>query len=492
MRRYAVDRRLFLGASAVTLLGAAGAARAQAPQAAKAGEAAAGTKPTARVADFIAGFELKHAPALAIERARTAFIDTVGVMLAGSRSEPAGIVLELVRAEGAKPAVSIVGQSLRASPQLAALANGVASHALDFDFTYMQGQLVAPIIPALLPLAESTGATPAQTLAAFIVGFEVASRLSRANPNHNGGGAWHGTGTIGTIGAAAACARLLKPAGRDHSRRAGHQRVDGRGRQRQLRHHDQAAACGAGGTQRDSGGAARRARLHRQPGGDRRPRRVRAHFRARAGMAARRVRRSRHVIRSGRARISAQALSVRRRDPHRHRRRAQAARGAWAARGRHLRHQGGHLEIRRQSRQRAVSASTEAAKFNLQYVVAYALANGPPTLSAFGEAAIKDARVKALARMVSVAIDPEFADAHEDYPTRLAVTLADGRTLEQLWVYASGTRQYPMSPAQIEDKFLDCAAQAIAPDAAKRILATLRALGEQDSFAEFWPLLRRG
>ena len=355
MRRYDVDRRLFLGASAVTLLGAAGAARAQAPQAAKAGEAAAGTKPTARVADFIAGFELKHAPALAIERARTAFIDTVGVMLAGSRSEPAGIVLELVRAEGAKPAVSIVGQSLRASPQLAALANGVASHALDFDFTYMQGQLVAPIIPALLPLAESTGATPAQTLAAFIVGFEVASRLSRANPNHNGGGAWHATGTIGTIGAAAACARLLEPAGRDPSRRARHQRVDGRGRQRQLRHHDQAAACGAGRAQRNSGGAARRARLHRQPGGDRRPRRVRAHFRARAGMAARRVRRSRHVIRSGGARISAQALSVRRRDPHRHRRRAQAARGAGAARGRHLRHQGGHLEIRRQSRERAVS-----------------------------------------------------------------------------------------------------------------------------------------
>ena len=43
-----------------------------------------------------------------------------------------------------------------------------------------------------------------------MVGFEVAPRLSRANPNHNGGGAWHATGTIGTIAAAAACARLLK------------------------------------------------------------------------------------------------------------------------------------------------------------------------------------------------------------------------------------------------------------------------------------------
>jgi hypothetical protein len=130
MQRHDVDRRLFLGASAVTLLGAAGAARAQAPQAAKASDTA-GAKPTARVVDFIAGFDPKDAPALAVERGRTAFIDTVGVMLAGSRSEPAGIVLELVRAEGAKPEVSIVGQSLRASPQLAALANGVASHALD-------------------------------------------------------------------------------------------------------------------------------------------------------------------------------------------------------------------------------------------------------------------------------------------------------------------------------------------------------------------------
>src|SRR4051812_42110347 len=213
MQGHDVDRRLFLGASAVTLLGAAGAAHSQAPQAAQAPQPARGderAKPTARVVDFIAGFDLKQAPALAIERARTAFIDTVGVMLAGSRSEPPPIVLELVRAEGAAPAVTIVGQSLRASPQLAALANGGASHALDFDFTYMQGQLVAPIIPALLPLAESTGATPAETLAAFMVGFEVASRLSRANPNHNGGGAWHATGTIGTIAAAAACARLLK------------------------------------------------------------------------------------------------------------------------------------------------------------------------------------------------------------------------------------------------------------------------------------------
>src|SRR5262245_14895377 len=195
-----VDRRLFLGAGAATLIGAAGTARAQAQAPQAAGEGAPALKPTARVVDFVAGFNLKAVPALAIERAPLAFIDTVGVMLAGSRSEPAAIVLELVRAEGTAPAASIVGQSLGSSPQLAALANGVASHALDFDFTYTQGQLLAPVIPALLPLAESTGATPGETLAAFLVGFEVCSRLSRANPNHNGRRAWPGTGTTRTIG----------------------------------------------------------------------------------------------------------------------------------------------------------------------------------------------------------------------------------------------------------------------------------------------------
>ena len=163
----------------MALVGLSGAAQAQEakPTTQKAGADTA--KPTQLLAEFIAGFDLKQAPPLAVERARTAFIDTMGVTLAGSRSEPAALMLEMVKLEGATPTASIVGQSLRTSPQLAALANGVASHALDFDFTYTQGQLVAPVIPALLPLAEATGATPAETLAAFVVGFFGVPRMWR-------------------------------------------------------------------------------------------------------------------------------------------------------------------------------------------------------------------------------------------------------------------------------------------------------------------------
>src|SRR5207302_4593335 len=85
----------------------------------------------------------------AIDRARVAFIDTMGVMLAGSHEEVSHLVVEMVKLEGATPAASIVGQSLRTSPQLAALANGVAGHAMDYDFTYLSGQAVAPVIPAV-------------------------------------------------------------------------------------------------------------------------------------------------------------------------------------------------------------------------------------------------------------------------------------------------------------------------------------------------------
>jgi 2-methylcitrate dehydratase PrpD len=66
------------------------------------------------------------------------------------------------------------------------------------------------VIPALLPVAETVGATPADCTAAFIIGCEVASRIVRANFKASLVGGWHTTGMVGAIAAAAACARLMK------------------------------------------------------------------------------------------------------------------------------------------------------------------------------------------------------------------------------------------------------------------------------------------
>src|SRR5262245_57227176 len=130
---HTVDRRLFLGGSALSLLAASGAS-AQQPKAEPPKAEAA--KPGQIIAEFVTGFELKQAPPLVLDRARVAFIDTLGVMLAGSREPASDIVCDMIKLEGSAPAASIVGQSLRTSPQSAALANGVAGHAMDYDFTY--------------------------------------------------------------------------------------------------------------------------------------------------------------------------------------------------------------------------------------------------------------------------------------------------------------------------------------------------------------------
>src|SRR3954471_20075927 len=211
-RESSIDRRLFLGGpGALILLGQpvlAQDAKSEAKPDAKADAIVKRLSDT--IADFVVGFDATSLPPLAIERARLAFIDTLAVMLAGSREEGSEIVCEMVRQEGAGPKVSVVGQSFRTSPQLAALANGVAAHIMDYDMSSLLGQPTAPIIPALLPLAESTGATPAEAMTAFIVGFEVCLKFARAAPEQSSLGGWHAVSSIGTIGAAMACARLLR------------------------------------------------------------------------------------------------------------------------------------------------------------------------------------------------------------------------------------------------------------------------------------------
>lgn len=149
-------------------------------------------------------------PAAARAHAATAFLDTIGVTLAGA-SEPAGrIVQSVVVAQGLGPCV-VLGTPIRAGAATAALANGTAAHALDFDdmcFVSL-AHPSAPLVPAALAAAEVAGSSGRAALDAYVVGFEIEGRLGRVmNPRHYERG-WHCTSTIGSIGAAAAASRLL-------------------------------------------------------------------------------------------------------------------------------------------------------------------------------------------------------------------------------------------------------------------------------------------
>src|SRR5262249_56433800 len=111
---------------------------------------------TSHLAEFVTKSRWEECPAEAVEAARRAILDCLGVMLAGSVEPAARIVTEVARAEGGSPLATVVGTSLRTGAVWAALANGTAAHALDFDDTNfaMMGHPSAPVLAAALAAAE--------------------------------------------------------------------------------------------------------------------------------------------------------------------------------------------------------------------------------------------------------------------------------------------------------------------------------------------------
>ena len=149
-------------------------------------------------------------PDAAIRAAKVGLLDTIGVTLAGCQ-EPAARFAAQAAGEAPGPAL-IFGSSRHARALDAALINGTASHALDFDDcnNTLGGHPSAPILPALLALAEEIGASGRDTLAAYVIGFEVETRIARGVHFHHYEKGWHPTATLGVFGAAAASAKLMR------------------------------------------------------------------------------------------------------------------------------------------------------------------------------------------------------------------------------------------------------------------------------------------
>lgn len=174
---------------------------------------------TAELARRAAGLRRRDLDSDLVIRAQQCVLDWLGVTLAGS-AEPATTMLvdglgrlagPGAAGPGAASGCTVIGRDLQLPADHAALVNGTAGHALDYDDvnTAMLGHPTAPVLPAVLALAELTGATGAEALTAFVAGYETECSVSRAlGPSHYLRG-FHATGTAGTLGAAAACANLL-------------------------------------------------------------------------------------------------------------------------------------------------------------------------------------------------------------------------------------------------------------------------------------------
>jgi 2-methylcitrate dehydratase PrpD len=169
------------------------------------------TNLTRELARKSASLEYEDLPPDAHELARQCILDYFGVALAGAGDELAELLLDELTEAGGAPQASVIGRQARLPALSAALVNGAAGHALDYDDVNMAmpGHPSVAILPALLALAELKQSSGREVITAFVAGYETACRIGVAlQPGHYNLG-FHSTGTVGAFGAAAGCARLL-------------------------------------------------------------------------------------------------------------------------------------------------------------------------------------------------------------------------------------------------------------------------------------------
>jgi 2-methylcitrate dehydratase PrpD len=419
----------------------------------------------ARIAEFTVKSSLADCPGEALARVRRAALDSLGVMLAGATEPAARAVRELARTEAGAPLCTVAGTALRTSPTWAALANGTAGHAHDFDDTSfaLMGHPSVPLLAALLAAAEAEMLDGAAVTLAYVVGFEVGATIGMAvNPEHYQRG-WHATATVGTLGATAAVARLL---GLDVT---------------QTRHALGVAVSLASGVKANFGtmtkpyhagqtawNAITAARLAREgfTASERALDGEQGYLSAFGGGTVDRLHRA--IDRLGHDwHLVQRGIAVK---PYPSCAQTHAAvESVLELRSRHrlAARDVAEVEVAVHPLTTGVllySAPTSALerKFSLQFCCAAALIEGRLDLTSFADEASTASEIGELMARVKVVVAPELGDDIERRGwSRVRIRLSDGRVLEAPLRGAAGHPDRPLSDAELTAKFLGCAAPVI-------------------------------
>ena len=148
-----------------------------------------------------------------LANAQLAIMDSIATLYAGLREPAVLLVRDAALREGAAGPATVIGTGKTASATAAALANGAAAHALDYDSISLtvSGFVASPLLFALLALVEGESAPVSgrQLLQAFVAGWETEAAIARGLGVYHYAKGWHSTATLGHFGAAAAACRLL-------------------------------------------------------------------------------------------------------------------------------------------------------------------------------------------------------------------------------------------------------------------------------------------
>lgn len=426
------------------------------------------------------------------QMAKRALLDFLGVALAGASMPMVRICASYFSALGGRPEASVI-----ASPEClpaihAATINGVLGHALDMDDGHRSaaGHPGVVTLPAALAAAEQVGASGQELLRATVFGYEVFVRIASAmNPAHLNRG-FHTTATVGPF-AAALAAGLLKGLDRDRLVSAlGLAGLQGAGLMEVF--HDGAMAKPFQTARASAAGLLAAELAERGAEG---PRTIlegeQGFLQAMAGP----VDAGRLVAGLGQD-WAIGGIYFKQHAACRHTHAAIDAADALRREHRIAPEQVDRVVVRtyavadRLCGRAGLPSGPSEAKFSLPFTVALGFVFGHGRASCFTPELVADARLRALAARVTVAVDPELDRGYpERRPAVLEVSTTDGRHLRIETPIARGEPELPLSREELEAKFLDNARATIPEARALAILETVRTLDGQETCARLMDLL---
>jgi 2-methylcitrate dehydratase PrpD len=164
------------------------------------------------LAGLIANTRYEELSPYTIHMVKRGLLDWLGCAISGSDHDQVKTLINVLRKTNGSGNCPVIGTTFQLGSVDAALVNAQMGHVHDFDDTHDGAvfiHLSSPLLSALLSISNQIKTKGIDFILAYVIGFEIAVRLGRSAPGHHRRG-WHPTGTLGSIGAAAACAKLLK------------------------------------------------------------------------------------------------------------------------------------------------------------------------------------------------------------------------------------------------------------------------------------------
>ncbi len=433
-------------------------------------------KATEVFGEFSASCRDQALPAEVIHHAKRAVIDWYASLYPGLATEPVRLLEETLEEDLDRGESRLAG-GRRATARTAALFNGTAAHAAEIDDSFRDAMYHpgAATIAAALAVGQATGASGMDFLRGVVVGYEVSTRIGvvMGRPHYQ---YWHSTGTVGTLGAAAAAGALYGLDARAFAHALATAGTFAAGLQQAFRMDSMSKPLHAG---RAAEGGVFAAQL------------------ARRGVTG-----SLDVL-DGEGGLSramsngpdwSQVGATLGQDFHITRLTFKnhigcghtfaAIDGALALQ----REQGIRAEDIRRVRIGTYSPALEIAcydqpttaneaRFSLKYVVASALAHGSVRLAAYEPARLDDPVTRALMERIDALVDPELDAAFPGKrAARIEIETTDGRQFSYLQPNRKGDPEEPLSDAELEGKLLELSSPVIGSEAAGKLLERLRAI----------------